>query len=234
MHKKNRTLIIVHRGAIAYAPENSFAALKKAVALGFDGVEFDVHLTKDGEVIVMHDHTVKRTTDGRGYIRNLTLKQIRAFHESNGEPVPTLEEVLRFLKKNRHIANIEIKDKGMEREVLTIVKRTGSEKLVYVSSLIPGVIKRIKRLAPNIQTEVGFCKVRNRRSILRSARLERADSIGLYSNHISLNLVAEAHRRGLKVHAWLINGTTALSKMKRLGVDLLEVDVLRKKRKLAK
>ena len=91
-------LKIAHRGASHYSPENTIEAFKEALKLKVDVVEFDVHHTKDGKLIVMHDDNVNRTTDGLGPIHEFSLKHIRKLHEPNGEPVPTLQEVLDVLK----------------------------------------------------------------------------------------------------------------------------------------
>ena len=116
-------LKIAHRGASCYAPGNTLEAFKKALKLKVDVVEFDVHHTKDGKLIVMHDDNVNRTTDGVGPIHKFSLKQIRKLHKPNGEPVPTLQEVLDVLK-NKCICKIDIKDKRTVDKVIKLIKVT--------------------------------------------------------------------------------------------------------------
>jgi len=101
-------LKIAHRGASNYAPENTIEAFKKAIRLGVDVVEFDVHRTKDNKIIVMHDNKVEKTTNGVGLIKNLSFKEIRKFHEPNGELIPTLQEVLDILKNKCISLNYEL------------------------------------------------------------------------------------------------------------------------------
>src|SRR6266404_1077495 len=96
-------LRIARRGAWGYAPENTLAAFRKAIAIDCDVVEFDVHRTKDCHVVVMHDHNVRRTTDAIGNIHDLTLHELRRFHEPNGEAVPTLEEVVDIVRPRRRL-----------------------------------------------------------------------------------------------------------------------------------
>lgn len=112
---------IAHRGASGYAPENTIEAFKKAIKLGADIVEFDIHYTKDNKIVVIHDDNVKRTTNGDGLVRNLLFKEIRKFHTPNNELIPTLEEVLDILK-NKCICKVDIKGELMEEKVCKIIK----------------------------------------------------------------------------------------------------------------
>ena len=91
-------LKIAHRGASQYAPENTMEAFHKALQLGVDAIAFDIQLTRDSEMIVIHDDNIDRTTDGTGLVKNLSLPEIRKFHAPNGESIPTLQEVLMLLK----------------------------------------------------------------------------------------------------------------------------------------
>ena len=121
-------LRIAHRGASSYAPENTLEAFRKAVKLKLDIVEFDVHHTKDGKLVIIHDHNIKRTMDGLGLIHKLSLKELRKFHEPNGESVPTLQEVINILK-GHCILKIDIKDdKGLENAIFFIRKSNEFEK----------------------------------------------------------------------------------------------------------
>jgi len=110
-------LRIAHRGLTEHIPENSLLAFKESVKLKLEVVEFDVHHTKDNKLIIMHDHYIKRTTKGLGLIHKYSLKEIRKFHLSNGEPIPTLQEVIDILK-NKCICKIDIKDVGIVESVL--------------------------------------------------------------------------------------------------------------------
>ncbi|GAG11531.1 unnamed protein product, partial [marine sediment metagenome] len=114
-------LRIAHRGASGYAPEDSLEAFRKAVKLKIDAVEFDVHHTKDGELVVMHDHNLKRTTDCLGSIHKCSLKELRKCHEPNGEPVPTLQEAIDILK-GHCILKLDIKDNNIIEKVLKLIK----------------------------------------------------------------------------------------------------------------
>ena len=146
------TLSIAHRGVTRQAPENTLAAFRKAIELKADIVEFDVHLTKDGKMIVHHDHGLERSTDGAGLVGELTFKKIRTFRKANGESIPSLQEVFSLLK-GKCILKIDIKDKNMEKKILNLISKNGIKKdSVIISSKIVSVLKKIKHLDPKIIT----------------------------------------------------------------------------------
>jgi glycerophosphoryl diester phosphodiesterase len=109
-------LIMAHRGASGYAPENTMAAFEKALEMGTEGIELDVHMTADGEIVVIHDHTVDRTSDGKGMVGALTLEEIREFDfgswfdpKFKGQSIPTLRDVFELLEDWEGLLNIEVK-----------------------------------------------------------------------------------------------------------------------------
>ena len=109
------SIVLGHRGASGYAPENTLEAFKLAMDMGADGFELDVHLSKDGELVVIHDETVDRTTDGTGFVGEMTLAQLKALDAWNhkegyqGARIPTLAEVYDLIRDTDHIVNVEIK-----------------------------------------------------------------------------------------------------------------------------
>lgn len=161
------TKIYGHRGAKGIYPENTLLSFKKAIDQGVDGLELDVHLTKDGEVVVIHDETLERTTTGTGWIKDLTLAEIKQysagkpfthFHEYkeawDNEQVPTLKEVLELLAPYQIELNIELKTysvpyEGIEEKTLQIVHQYGKNlEIIYSSFHLPSIL-RIKQLNPN-------------------------------------------------------------------------------------
>ena len=132
----NYVKVFAHRGASAYAPENTLAAFRLAEEQGADGIELDVQLTKDGQVVVIHDENIDRTGTGTGAVRDYTLEELRklSFHNHmeayEGEKIPTLEEVLTFVKQGRMEVNIELKTgvywyPEIEKKTIEIVKSDG-------------------------------------------------------------------------------------------------------------
>ena len=113
-------LKIGHRGATGYAPENTRASFAKALELGVDGIELDVHVCESGEVVVIHDERVDRTTNGKGKVREMSLPELKGFNSGTGEPILTLEEVLDFVNR-RAIIDIELKAEGISHSVADVV-----------------------------------------------------------------------------------------------------------------
>lgn len=146
----NRPLIIGHRGASADAPENTLAAFAMAADQGADGVELDVRLAADGNVVVMHDATVARTTSGRGAVASLSTEQLRALDAGMGQPVPTLDDVFQTFGPTL-LYNVELKDtslfaRGLEGAVADRIAAYHLERQVVVSSFNPLAVRRARRV----------------------------------------------------------------------------------------
>jgi glycerophosphoryl diester phosphodiesterase len=158
------TQIFAHRGYSAAFPENTMKAFIEAEKSGADGLEIDVQLTKDGEVVVIHDESVDRTTNGTGFIKDLTYKEIRKFDASyknkkllKKEPIPSFMELLEWLTTNKLICNVELKNgifpyKGMEEKVISSIRHFKLEERVILSSFNHYSIVYCYQLAPEIET----------------------------------------------------------------------------------
>ena len=157
------TLIFGHRGYAAVYPENTMISFKEALKAGADGIELDVQLSKDKELVVIHDPTVDRTTDGTGSVRELTLdqlKQLNAAHQSNTvdfAPIPTLRDVMEWLVESDMLLNIELKNavypyEGMEEKVIELIREYDMEERVILSSFNHYSLVYCHRLAPDIET----------------------------------------------------------------------------------
>ena len=159
------TLIFAHRGYSALFPENTMQAFREAEKAGADGIELDVQLTKDGEVVVIHDEKVDRTTNGKGYVKDFTYKDLRKLNAggqkkklfSQIEPIPSLVEVLEWMKANNIICNIELKNgvlpyKGLEEKVIALIQSYGLTERVILSSFNHYSLVYCYRLAPEIET----------------------------------------------------------------------------------
>jgi glycerophosphoryl diester phosphodiesterase len=156
LQPRSQPLVIAHRGSSAYAPENTLAAFQLAAEQQADAIELDVDLTRDGHVVVMHDAAIDRTTDGSGYVGDLTLTEIRqadagAWKDAafKGERVPLLEEVLEAVGQQLLI-NVEIKDRsllgnGLEAQVAALIAKHNLIDRVLISSFNPFSLRRVKR-----------------------------------------------------------------------------------------
>jgi len=204
--------IFAHRGASGYAPENTLAAIKKAIEMKADGIEIDIQLTKDGKIVVIHDWKVDRTTTGRGFVYELDFDYIRSLDAGQwytkdfiGEVVPTLEEVLDILP-NDMMLNIEIKD-------------TARIDNIIVSSFHHDKIKRLQELEPKLKlallTDSEFIEIEKYLS---------TNGLKSYSYHPEINLISKEdveilHKNGVKVFVWTVNKEEDLAYLVKLGVD---------------
>lgn len=156
------SLIYAHRGASAYAPENTMEAFRLALEMGADGIELDVHLTKDGELAVIHDETLDRTTNGTGKVHEHTMAQLKELDASCGKPgfegarIPALGEVYDLVRDSRMIINVEIKTDanfyfGIEEKLVALEKEKGMTGRVIYSSFNHYTIANLKAVDPNAQ-----------------------------------------------------------------------------------
>jgi glycerophosphoryl diester phosphodiesterase len=213
-------LRVGHRGARAYAPENTLASFKKAIELGVDAVELDVRKTKDNQIVVIHDADVKRTTDGEGLVAELTLGQIKSFSAEGGEKIPTLGEALDFLGKKVKVL-IELKELGVEEQVLTTIKERGLEHNVVIVSFLEDALKKVRELDGNIET--GLIYVKHKNPLKAALELKANYLVALYRFTHTANVV-KAHENGLKVIVWTINNPQEVEEYAKKGVDGITSD----------
>ena len=209
-----------HRGARAYEPENTLRSFERALELGVDAVEFDVRRTRDDEVVVIHDARVDRTTDGKGSVREMTIQQIKQLVLAKDEKIPTLEEALDFLDKKVKIV-IELKENGLEENVLGSVREKGLEKNVIIVSFLEKALSKVRELDDEVET--GLIYVRHRNLIQSALKLGAKYLLPFYRFTHSSN-VEKAHDNGLRVIVWTINDREEVSKYVRKGVDGIASD----------
>ncbi len=229
--KKPQVQIWAHRGASGYAPENTLEAFQLAYEMGADGIELDVQLTSDRQIVVLHDETVNRTSDGTGYVADLTLKRLKELHFNKMHPeyekaaIPTLQEVLALVKPTPMIVNIELKTgvnfyEGIEEAVLKLVQDMGMEDRVIYSSFNHYSIIRIKRLKPDAKCAFLYCD-----GIHKVA--EYAKTYGIEALHPSLNnmqylqLIEQCKDMNIKIHVWTVNEEKDIQQMLDIGVDAI-------------
>ncbi|WML45234.1 glycerophosphodiester phosphodiesterase [Neobacillus sp. PS3-40] len=155
------TQIFAHRGYSLAFPENTMTSFLEAEKVGADGIELDVQLTKDGEIVVIHDEKVDRTTSGTGFVKDFTFKEIRNLNANKigakKEPIPSLIEVFEWMKSNNLICNIELKNgkipyKGMEEKIIQLIRTYQLSDRIILSSFNHYSIVYSYRLAPEIET----------------------------------------------------------------------------------
>jgi glycerophosphoryl diester phosphodiesterase len=212
-------LRVGHRGARAYAPENTLASFKKALEIGVDAIELDVRKTKDNQLVVIHDADVKRTTDGEGLVSELTLAQVKGF-SAEGEKIPTLQEALDFLDKKVKVL-VELKEAGIEEQVLSIVNARGLEKNVVIISFLEDALKKVRELNKSIET--GLIYAIHTNPVKAALELKANYLVALYRfTHTAT--VQKAHENGLKIMVWTINTSLEAQEYAKKGVDGIASD----------
>jgi glycerophosphoryl diester phosphodiesterase len=213
-------LRVGHRGARAYAPENTLASFKKALEIGVDAIELDVRKTKDNQIVVIHDADVKRTTDGEGLVSELTLAQIKGFSAEGGEKIPTLQDSLDFLDKKVKVL-IELKETGIEEQVLSILCERKLEKNVVIISFLEDALKKVRELNKDIDTGLIYARYNN--PIKAALDLKTNYLVPLYRFTHTANF-QKAHENGLKVIVWTINTPEEVQEYAKKGVDGIASD----------
>lgn len=214
-------ITIGHRGAMGYEPENTLNSFKKALILGVDMVEFDVYVCATGEVVVIHDDKVNRTTNGKGYVFDKTFGELRSLDAGNGQLIPTLEEVLDLVDR-KAMVNVELKGAGTAKPVQLIlekyVKENGwSYADFMVSSFNHHELEAFHRLCPEVK--IGALLTGIPLDYAMFAQRLGAHSVNLCQEFINKEFVDDAHQRGLKVFVWTVNDEDDIERMKALGVD---------------
>jgi glycerophosphoryl diester phosphodiesterase len=232
-----RIQAVGHRGASGYAPETTLEAYRLAIQMGVDFVETDVHRLRDGILVAIHDADVKRTTNGKGWIADLTLAELksldagswfnRAFPEKArpeyaGLRVPTLQEVIDLVKESSAGLFIEIKDPeryppDLESSLLSLVRNNQMEKRTRFLSFSAQSIRKIKELDASIPTV--FLISRPDKNSVRATLEIPADELGIRYNNATPAIVDEAHKHGLLISVWTVDKEEDMQRMLGLGVD---------------
>jgi glycerophosphoryl diester phosphodiesterase len=226
----SKPVVFAHRGASAYAPENTLAAFQQALRQGAQAIEFDVKLTSDGHIVIIHDQTVNRTTNGTGQVTKLPLAALRELDagswlsaEFRGEKIPTLNEVFetfgRKLFMNIELTNYATPFDALVLKVVEIVKKHGLENRVLFSSFFPHNLMNAARLLPQIPR--GQLIFPGGAGLWQRSwgRLINIQAEHPFTEDVTQKLVADAHARGRRIHAWTVNAPDEMRRLKSLGVD---------------
>ncbi len=218
--------IIAHRGASAEAPENTAAAFRRALAVGVDGVELDVHLSSEGVPVVIHDHLLERTTDGRGPVGALPLAALRQLDagrwfagEFAGERIPTLAEALALLRPVRVIVELKrapLPSAEMAARVAAVIGASGHP-AVTVSSFDHPLLLEVRVHLPQVQTAVLY--VARPVDPLRLARDAGATLLHPHWSLLTPDVVAAAHAAGVEVETWVVDEPEEMARMVAMRVD---------------
>ncbi len=236
-----RVWVVGHRGAMGYCPENTMASFERAVALGADWVELDVHLTRDRALAVIHDETVDRTTNGQGLVKDRTMAELHQLDagawfgaEFAGQRIPTLDEVLAWARRLGVVVDIEIKNApvfyaGIEQAVVAALDRHAMAERAIVISFDHPAVRRVKALDERVATGVLYAG----RPVdpVGLARGADADALLPHWAYVTAEDVAAAHAAGIAVAPWVSSDPAVLAHLVRAGVDAIGTnhpDVLRR------
>lgn len=230
-------LIIGHRGAMGHGPENTQAAFEAGVRWGADAVECDVHLSKDGRLVVIHDDRLDRTTNGRGAVAGKTWAELRVLDAGAwfgklfiGERLWLLEDLLRWAKnrrtrfKNPLQVIVEIKAEAraparLADRVVSVLRKTGMVRRAFVISFNHTEVARAKALCPRVRAGLLFSTIP--RDLARRMTWTRADGVFPRFNLVTPELMEDAHRRGWFVGTWTVNEVSDMRRLRDLGVNAI-------------
>lgn len=211
-----QVLRIGHRGAAGHAPENTLAAIQKGIALGVDFVEIDVRRTADGVLVVLHDETVNRTTDGKGRVDRLSLWDIEKLNAGNGEHIPTLEEVLKVVAGEAGLM-LELKVKGVARQTVEAVREAGFRDPVIYASFLHDELKHVRTVDPEASLMVLFGGL-SRAPVARAIKYGPS-YVGLRHDKATRPLVDSFHRADLLVFVYTADAPSDIQRALSLDVD---------------
>lgn len=237
LNESNRPIIFAHRGACAHAPENTLAAFELALRHEADAIELDVKLSADGQVVVIHDQTVDRTTDGQGDVRYMTLAALKELDAGSffdiafqGEHIPTLENVFETMG-HRTFINVELTNYAspnddLPERVVEIVKRLRMEKRVLCSSFNPRALLKIIRVTSDIP--IGLLAQHGRAGWWARSWLGRIivpyESLHPELKDVTQALITSTHQHGHRIHVYTVNQSEDMRRLFVMGVDGIFTD----------
>ena len=225
------TKVWAHRGASGYYPENTISSFEGAIKQNADGIELDVHLSKDGYVIVCHDETLNRTTNGKGFIKNFDLFELKQLDAGSwydkkfkGEKLPLLEEVIELIKGTKMELNIEIKAgsifyQGIEGKVLKLLDKYKIKDQVIISSFDHYSLVKIKELDTEIKTGILYSEALYKP--LDYIKTTKANALHPYYITVTKEMVEEANAIGIDVNPYTINNEDHIRMIKPMNVNAI-------------
>jgi glycerophosphoryl diester phosphodiesterase len=213
-------LIYAHRGASAMHPENTLLAFQRALAIGVDGIELDVHATADGIPVVIHDRDVGRTTDGTGFVDEISLARLQTFNAGNGERVPTLSELLMLVGDAAHL-DIELKGTGIEGAVLGVLAQFPAVRWAF-SSFAWDTLRSVRRLDP--VAEIWPLAEHVGDDLIAITAELASPAVSLLTAAYTTESAAELRDAGLRVVVWTVNDPREARRVADLGAFALCTD----------
>jgi len=239
-------LKVGHRGAPKQEPENTLVSFMKAVKLGADMVELDVHLCKSGELIVMHDETLDRTTNGKGRIKDKDYSEIKELRtKERKQKISTLDDIFKIMKGMVRF-DVEIKDTAAANAVIKLIRKHKMEKDVIVSSNYPEALLTVKKKLSKVETALIYWAAKTmwgerffvlfsllafpftKKRILSFAKKADAKYVFMFHMFATKSFVRHLQKKGFKVGVWVVNEKKRIEEMKNKNVDVIISDYIDK------
>lgn len=229
--KNNRPYVWAHRGASGYCPENTMEAFKRAIELNADGIELDIQETKDKEIVICHDEKIDRTSNGKGWLKDFTLEELRKLDFSNNEKgfagakIPTMREVFELIKPTNLIINIELKTgiifySGIEERIIKMTEEYDMMDRVVFSSFNHYTVKKIKALRPN--AKCGFLYMDGTIDMPSYGKAHGVDALhpALYNIQFP-GFLEDCKKNHLELNVWTINEEEYMTMCINAGVNAM-------------
>ncbi|MGW8376021.1 glycerophosphodiester phosphodiesterase family protein [Streptomyces sp. ODS28] len=213
-------LTVGHRGVMGVEPENTLRSFVRAEREGLPFIELDLHLSKDGALVVMHDADVDRTTDGKGPIGDFTLAELRELDAGEGERIPVFEEVLDAVSAP---LQAEIKDRAAARVLAGVIEERGLHERITVISFHDEALRETRSLLPDIPLVLVAGK--SSPSVPDRAQEVGAGMVSCELKHLTEEIVGRCHEAGIKVISWTVNTEDELARARELGLDGVVTDM---------
>lgn len=214
-------LKIGHRGAKGYEPENTLVSFQKALNLGVDGIELDVHRSNDGEIMVIHDEEINRTTDGEGFVTDFSLNELKSFRINETQTIPTLKEVLDLVNQKCFV-NVELKGNGTSKPVVVVLEEYVIEKnweysRFIISSFDWNALKEVRSL--NSKIPIGILTHTDLDLAMAFAKFIKAETIHPHFHLLTKENTKQIQKNGQLVFPWTINEIEDIQKIKSFNVN---------------
>ena len=247
----SRPLVIAHQGGDGIWPGNTMFAFERAVEIGSDVLEMDAHITKDGEIVLMHDETVEGTTNGNGLIEDLTLAQLKeldaAYEWSNdggdtfpyrglGIQVPTLDEVFTAFPQMRYVIEIKLTENPIDKPLCDLIRQFNMQNKVLIASFHDEAMQNFREVCPEVATSASRTEVRNLVLLGKvflsgfivpeyqsvQPPFDPSESLGI--TILTPRFIREAHAKNIKVEPWTVDDPELMKQYIEWGVDGIITD----------
>ncbi|MFM9825534.1 glycerophosphodiester phosphodiesterase [Flavobacterium sp.] len=216
-----KILNIGHRGAKGFEPENTLISFERALEMGVDGIELDVHMSCDGAIIVIHDETIDRTTNGKGFVNALSLQELKRFRTEKQQQIPTLIEVFDIVNR-QCLINIELKGNGTAKPILELIEYYVLDKNwnysdFLISSFDWNALRDVRLLDAKIP--IGVLTQTDLELAIAFSKFIKAETIHPYFHLLTKENTRQMQEENLKVFAWTVNEIEDIQKIKTFDIN---------------